>query len=282
MKAYGSPLGVAIHRPESMKSRERIPFPCGAAAGFPALPDEEAVSVRVVGRTESEALAKELDAYAYGIAHELRAPIRAIERAGKSLLAENGSCLEPGCRSKLRKMFKDVSHLASLSNALLELDRIGRVPLKPERIDLRVLVKPVMIKLMNSRPPREAEFRVPEGVGIFGDRDLLRIAFGHVLENAWRFTAGNARTVIEIGTAATGVESSLFVRDNGIGFDPAVKDRLFIPFGTLHPRTNGSGYGIGLAVVRRIIRRHGGRVWADGRPGQGATFFFALPGIRSA
>jgi light-regulated signal transduction histidine kinase (bacteriophytochrome) len=222
---------------------------------------------------ELDAVTKELDAYSYGVSHHLRAPIRVIDEAAKALLSETPLSLSAKSRDQLRRLLRETSFMASLSNALLELSRAGRAPLRQELHNVRALLKPIIFKLKTTMPTRQAEFHVPSDLEIFGDYDLLRIAFGHVLENAWKFTVGNDLTEIEIGETRIDGRGILFVQDNGIGFDPAEQDRLFVPFGILHSRTDYPGHGLGLAIVRRIVHRHHGRVWTVGQPHQGVTIF---------
>jgi len=226
---------------------------------------------------EIDAVTKELDGYAYGISHHLRTPIRIIDEAAKALLSETPLSLSAKSRDQLRKLVREASCMASLSNALLDLSRVGRAAMRLEVLSVRSLIKPLILKLKAGAPHRQAEFRITPDIEILGDFDLLRTAFSHLLENAWKFTAGTERTEIEIGETTIDGRNVLFIQDNGIGFDPAYEDRLFVPFGTLHSRTDYPGHGLGLAIVRRIVHRHHGRTWAVGQLEQGATFFLEFP-----
>jgi|GEM_PF-2934088 len=262
-------------REEDVRSSDRgpeLPRSCSDAISSENLQD--ALRRR---SAEIDAVTNELDAYAFGISHHLRAPIRVIDEAAKALLAENSFSLSAKNRDQLRRLVREASYMASLSNALLELSRVGRALLKPELHNIRALLKPIILKLKATVPGRPAAFQVPHDLEICGDFDLLRTAFGHILENAWKFTAGISPTEILVGSDRSGHEKVIFIRDNGIGFDPAHQDRLFVPFGTLHSRTDFPGHGLGLAIVRRIVHRHHGRIWATGKPDQGATFYMAFP-----
>jgi light-regulated signal transduction histidine kinase (bacteriophytochrome) len=159
---------------------------------------------------------------------------------------------------------------------VLRLSRVTRKEMSDERVDLSEIAKQVALELRTSQPERRAEIHVQDALAVRGDPSLLRAAMENLLGNAWKFTGKKPSARIEFGSVKEGSETAYFVRDNGAGFDMAYADKLFAPFERLHPATEFSGSGIGLAAVQRIIRRHGGRIWAQGAPGEGATFYFTL------
>jgi light-regulated signal transduction histidine kinase (bacteriophytochrome) len=170
--------------------------------------------------------------------------------------------------------------MAELIDALLALARVTRAPLRHEPVDLTALAEEVAADLRNNDPARQVDITIAPGLAAAGDPRLLRGALDNLLGNAWKFTGKTELARIEVGAAPSddpAKETVFFVRDNGAGFDMAHADRLFGAFQRLHGQAEFAGIGIGLASVQRIIARHGGRVWAEGVPGQGATFFFALP-----
>ena len=167
--------------------------------------------------------------------------------------------------------------MSELIDDLLELSRLNHSSVRKETVDLGVLAKAFADELRKSQPGRRVEFAIEEGLLVQGDRRLFRIALNHLLDNAWKFTQQHTRAKIELGVRQGDGEPTYFLRDDGAGFDMAYADKLFGPFQRLHSSTEFEGRGIGLAAVRRIIHRHGGRVWAEGAVGEGATFYFTLP-----
>jgi light-regulated signal transduction histidine kinase (bacteriophytochrome) len=171
--------------------------------------------------------------------------------------------------------------MGSLIDDLLDLSRVSRGPLRRETVDLSAVATGIIDELGRSQPEREVKFVTEEGLTAFADANLLTVALENLLGNAWKFTSKQPHAMIEFGsTACEGIEehTSFFVRDNGVGFEMAYSDKLFGAFQRLHGSEEFEGTGIGLATVQRIVRRHGGRVWAEGEVGQGATFFFTLDG----
>ena len=169
-----------------------------------------------------------------------------------------------------------------LIDTLLKFSRLTQVELKRETVDLSGLVQFIAAGLQLREPQRSATFTIAEGVTSYGDADLLRIVLENFLGNAWKYSARNKGAVIEFGVTEVAGEPAYFVRDNGVGIDMAYADKLFVPFQRLPGVTEFHGHGIGLATVQRIIKRHGGRVWAEGAPGKGATFYFTLPADNAA
>ena len=237
----------------------------------------EELEQRVAERTaQLEAANKELEAFSYSVSHDLRAPLRGIDGFSQALLEDYGDKLDEQGLDYLRRVRAATQRMSRLIDDLLNLSRITRGELRREAVDLSGLAGSVAEQLRQAEPERLVEFRFAEGVTAQGDPRLLRIALENLLGNAWKFTARTADAVIEFGATREGVEDVYFVRDNGAGFDMAYAGKLFGAFQRLHDVREFEGTGIGLATVQRIVRRHGGRVWAEGEPGRGATFYFTL------
>jgi signal transduction histidine kinase len=166
--------------------------------------------------------------------------------------------------------------MSELIDDVLYLSRVTRAEIREHEVDLSGLVSLLLERMREAEPVRTVELRIRPGVVVQGDGQLLRIAIQNLLDNAWKFTGQTPAARIEFGTSSATGEHAFFVRDNGVGFNMAYVDRLFGPFQRLHPATDFPGSGIGLATVQRIIHRHGGRIWAEGMEGQGATFHFTL------
>jgi light-regulated signal transduction histidine kinase (bacteriophytochrome) len=166
--------------------------------------------------------------------------------------------------------------MGQLIDDMLELSRVGRSEMRPTRVDLSVLAERVAAELREADPQRKAEFTIRPGLVAEGDSRLLRVVLTNMLGNAWKFTGRQPVARIEFGATQVDGTSAYYVRDNGVGFDMAYADKLFAPFQRLHARDEFPGTGVGLATVARIVRRHGGRAWAEGAVGKGATFYFTL------
>jgi light-regulated signal transduction histidine kinase (bacteriophytochrome) len=171
--------------------------------------------------------------------------------------------------------------MSQLIDDVLYLSRVTRADLREQDVDLSALANLILARLQETEPARKVQTKIRPGVVVTGDGQLLRIALENLLENAWKFTSKLAESRIEFGVTQASGEPTYFVRDNGAGFDMTYADRLFGPFQRLHAQGEFPGSGIGLATVQRIIHRHGGRVWAEGLIGQGATFQFTLGRARS-
>jgi light-regulated signal transduction histidine kinase (bacteriophytochrome) len=166
--------------------------------------------------------------------------------------------------------------MAGLVDELLELSRIGRATMKMEILNLSAMAKSILFDLQKAQPGRLADFKISPHIEAHGDRQLMRIALKHLLANAWKFSSKCLRTEIEFGSAADSGVTVYFVRDHGVGFDMALRNKLFVPFQRFHSRLDYPGNGVGLAIARRIIHRHRGRVWVESEAGKGTTFFFTL------
>ena len=219
---------------------------------------------------------RELEAFAYSVSHDLRAPLRAIDGFSEALLQDYGDKLDAAGEDKLRRVRAAAQRLGALIDALLSLSRLTRREMKMERVDLGALARSVYHQLREAEPGRQASFLIAEGIEVHGDSEMLRVLLENLLGNAWKFTARQPAAEIELGMAKVDGQPAYFVRDNGAGFDMAYAKKLFGPFQRLHRQDEFPGDGVGLATVERIVRRHGGRVWAEGAVNQGATFFFTL------
>lgn len=237
----------------------------------------EELELRVHRRTaELQAANKELAAFSYSVSHDLRAPLRKIDGFSKALLQDYGQTLDPQAREYLNWVRESSQQMAQLIDDLLNLSKITRSEMRRESVDLTALARGIGAELRQRQPERDVSLVVQEGLTANGDSHLLKIALQNLLGNAWKFTEKRADPRIEFGTLPDAPGRTLFVRDNGAGFDMAYSDKLFGPFQRLHSHDEFEGTGVGLATVQRIVTRHGGRIWAEASVGQGATFFFTL------
>ncbi|UPT75663.1 MAG: ATP-binding protein [Elusimicrobiota bacterium] len=220
---------------------------------------------------------RELETFSYSVAHDLRAPVRAIDGFSSIILERCAPKLDAEDAGLLRRMGAAARGMGELIEAILELSQIARIAVHPERVDLSVLVRGIAASLREAQPARDVELVVAPGVAAWADPRLIQVVLRNLLENAWKYTAGRPKARVEFGTTQADGETAYFVRDDGAGFDSAFGGRLFTPFSRLHGKTEFPGSGIGLAIVGRIVKRHGGRVWADGKVGAGAAFYFTLP-----
>ncbi len=216
----------------------------------------------------------ELEQFAYSVAHDLRAPLRGISGFSQVLLEDYAAGLDEKGRDYLRRVMIAGQRMGRLIDGLLELSRVTRAEIRYETVDLSGLVEGIAEELKQSDPERRVEFVIEKGLVAEGDRQLLRVALENLLSNAWKFTEKRAR--IEFGVATHEGAPAYFVRDNGVGFDMAYADKLFGVFQRLHGPDEFEGTGIGLAMAARIVQRHGGRMWAEGEVGRGATISFTL------
>jgi PAS domain S-box-containing protein len=217
----------------------------------------------------------ELQAFSYAVAHDLRAPLRAIEGFSEALVEDHLEHLDESGRSALERIRRNVQRMGRMIDALLELSRLVRSTFEASEVDLSAMVREAVEALRESDPNREVTAFVEPDVMAVGDRGLLPLLVQNLVSNAWKFTSPHARATIEFGVTEREGERVFFLRDDGVGFDPRYADKLFKPFQRLHVDDFG-GSGIGLATAERIVRRHGGRIWAEGAVDGGATFSFTL------
>ncbi len=233
---------------------------------------------RVSERTaELKAANQELEAFSYSVSHDLRAPLRHIAGFVQLLSKDAGPRLSETSRHHLAVIDGATKKMASLIDDLLAFSRVGRVGMQTSAVELEPLVREVVAEFAAETRHRQVAWQIGPLPGVRADRALLRLVLLNLIGNAVKFTATRAATVIEIGAEVNGA-ATVFVRDNGVGFDPQYAHKLFGVFQRLHSQTEFEGTGIGLANVQRIIHRHGGEVWAEGALDAGATFFFSLPG----
>jgi len=219
---------------------------------------------------------RELETFSYSVAHDLRAPLRAIDGFSKLALDRYGELLGENGGDILRRLRAASERMDSLIESLLELSRTSRAAVHRGNVDLSALAEAAAVSLREAEPGREAEFVVAPGLRADADPHLAEIVVRNLLENAWKYSAVRPRARIEFGSEVRDGETSYFVRDDGVGFAPRDAGRLFTPFLRLHEGTEIPGNGIGLAIVARIVERHGGRAWAEGELGKGAVFHFTL------
>jgi signal transduction histidine kinase len=229
-----------------------------------------------------EAANQELEAFSSSVAHDLRAPLRAVGGFSEILLEDYGDRLDHEGRQHLHDIKESAQTMGHLIDDLLSLARVSRSELRRQRVDLSEIARSVAARLRNSEPARRVEFAIADGLGDDGDAGLLSIAIENLIGNAWKYSSKRANARIEMGTMPPDGRSIYFVRDNGAGFDMADYSKLFGVFQRLHSMQEFEGTGIGLATVQRIIRRHGGDIWAEAKVDHGATFFFTLSGDAAA
>ncbi|HET8580628.1 MAG TPA: PAS domain S-box protein, partial [Nitrospiraceae bacterium] len=232
---------------------------------------------RVFERTaQLEASNKELESFSYSVSHDLRAPLRSIDGFSLALLEDCADKLSAQGKDYLRRVRDATQRMARLIDDLLNLARVTREGMRRERVNLSMLARSIAADLKKTQPDRQVAFVIADGLVANGDAHLLRVALQNLLGNAWKFTSKRPKTRIEFGVIRQNGTPAYFVRDDGAGFDMVYAGKLFGPFQRLHSAKEFEGTGIGLATVKRVIRRHGGRVWAESAVGQGATFYFTL------
>jgi signal transduction histidine kinase len=232
---------------------------------------------RVQRRTaDLEASNKELEAFSYSVSHDLRSPLRAIDGFSLALLEDYSGVLDDEGRENLRRVRDNANRMGELIDSLLQLARLSRQELKATDVDLSMMAAEVECSLREIDPARGVIVRIAPDVHAHGDASLLRIVLENLLGNAWKFTSKHPSAIIEFGCAVVDGETRYFVRDDGAGFDMAYEAKLFGAFQRVHGQAEFPGIGIGLATTARIVRRHGGRIWAESQPDKGATFWFTL------
>ena len=225
---------------------------------------------------EAVAANRELEAFSYSVAHDLRAPLRSIDAFSQLLMEESADKLDKDGKVHLGYIRGSAQRMAQLIDDLLMLSSVARSDLRRARVDLSEMARAIVGQLQRTEPERRLGSAIQDDVVALGDERLLRIVMDNLLGNAWKFTAKKPLARIEFGMLPDARPTVYFVRDNGAGFDGAFAHKLFVPFQRLHTPGEFSGTGIGLATVGRIVHRHGGRVWAEGEVDRGATFYFTL------
>jgi PAS domain S-box-containing protein len=229
---------------------------------------------------ELESTNKELEAFAYSVSHDLRAPLRHTAGYAELLQKRIASALDEKSQRYMAMMLESAKRMGSLIDDLLSFSRIGRAETQKSLVSLDQLLKEALAEIRQDTEGRSISWKIGALPNFYGDRSMLRLALVNLLSNAVKFTRTRPDAEIEIGSAAgDGNEVVVFVRDNGVGFDMKYANKLFGVFQRLHPTDTFEGTGIGLATVQRILHRHGGKVWAEGLVNQGATFYFSAPRV---
>jgi PAS domain S-box-containing protein len=257
---------VEINREIAEKNREQLNVD----------PQNQELEVRVRERTgQLETINRELEAFCYSVSHDLRAPLRSIRGFSEVLLERYGSKVDAKGQTLLRRVCESSQIMDRLIEDLLKLSRVTRVELKRRTVNLSALAGEIADKLREAEPSRPVQFVIAPDLKAEGDERLLHVVLDNLLRNAWKFTSKRSETRIEVGLTSE-PECAFFVSDNGAGFDMAYADKLFGVFQRLHPLEEFDGTGIGLANVRRIVHRHGGRTWAEAKVDEGASFYFTV------
>ena len=226
---------------------------------------------------ELEVANRDLEAFSYTVSHDLRTPLTNINGYCQVILEIFGAGLDPQCREFVEVILSETVAMNELIKTLLDFSRLARKELALSSTDLSELAQAAASALMMHQPERSVSFQIAPGIRADCDPDLLRVVLDNLLGNAFKYTGRKEQAIIEFGVAKGEAELVYFVRDNGAGFDMAQAGKLFSAFQRLHSEREFNGLGIGLATVQRVIQRHGGRVWAEGAEGKGASFYFTLP-----
>jgi PAS domain S-box-containing protein len=239
---------------------------------------KEDLENKVAERTARlESANKELEAFAYSVAHDLRAPLRSVNNFSQKLLGAHAQQLDATGRTAVENIIGAARRMNELIDDLLKLSSVSRHELNCAPVNLSLLAETVLGELQKAEPERRVRLVVAPGLVAPADARMMKIVFENLLSNAWKFVAGQSSAEIEFGVIEGRGVRAFFVRDNGVGFSMEYAQRLFGAFERLHPPGEFPGTGIGLAIVQRIIHRHGGRVWAESRVSRGAAFYFTLP-----
>lgn len=226
--------------------------------------------------TALTAINRELEAFSYLVSNDLRAPLQAFDRLSEALLADYDGKLDARATDYIQRMRRASQRMGSVFDGLQSLFRVTSGEIHRETVDVSAMAAEIFEELQVSSPDRHVTVTISPNLSVSGDARLVRILLGNFISNAWKFTGNKADAAIEVGGEHVEGESRLFVRDNGVGFDMINAHKLFGAFQRLHSQSEFPGMGIGLATARRIVNRHGGRCWAEGAVGEGATFYFTL------
>jgi two-component system sensor histidine kinase/response regulator len=234
---------------------------------------EELVEERTTALT---AINRELEAFSYSVSNDLRAPLLAFDGLSQALLADYAGGLDDRAKDYLQRMRRASQRMGSVFEGLQSLFRVTSGEIHREQVDISSMAAESADEMRASNPEREVTVKIAPDLGVSGDARLMRILLGNLINNAWKFTGPKPDATIEVGCERVEGEDRQFVRDNGVGFDMLYSHKLFGAFQRLHSQSDFPGMGIGLATVRRIVNRHGGKCWAEGAVGEGATFYFVV------
>jgi two-component system, sensor histidine kinase and response regulator len=234
---------------------------------------ETLVEERTIALT---AINRELEAFSYSVSHDLRGPLVSFDDISEKLLEKYGKQLDGGATDYILKMREASRRMTSVFDGLQMLFRLTGGEIRREEVDVSALAQQVVDELEAESPNRKVDVQITPGITASGDQRLVRILLANLINNAWKFTSTTPSAQIAVGSEMVDGDSRIFVRDNGVGFDMIDTHRLFGAFQRLHSQSDFPGAGIGLATARRIVNRHGGRIWAEGVVGEGATFYFVL------
>ncbi|MBE9167267.1 hypothetical protein IQ238_06890 [Pleurocapsales cyanobacterium LEGE 06147] len=242
------------------------------------VPDLVATKKALSKRTaQLEAANKELESFSYSVSHDLQTPLRVINGFSDVLWERHCDKFDHQEKHYLQRIKANTKRMSELIDTLLQLSQITRSQMQLTTVDLSAIATEIAAELQSTQPDRQVEFKITPGLIANGDRSLLRIVMNNLLDNAWKYTSKRMSALIEFDVITSSKQPPTYlIRDNGAGFDPTYADKLFIPFQRFHSEAEFPGTGIGLATVQRIIYRHGGCVWAEGNPEQGAVFYFSL------
>jgi len=234
---------------------------------------ETLVEERTIALT---AINRELEAFSYAVSHDLRAPLTQFDGLSKTLLESDGKLLDKRTTANLKKMREASERMSSVFDGLQMLFRLSSGEIRREVVDVSALSRQIIDELHAASPRHKVEVKISPDVTVSGDRRLVRILLANLINNALKFSGTKKPARISIGSEVVEGETRVFVKDNGVGFDMIDSHRLFGAFQRLHSQSEFAGVGIGLATARRIVNRHGGRIWAEGAVGDGATFYFVI------
>jgi signal transduction histidine kinase len=267
-----------LHRNTMLLQRKNEELREALARAFSAEQEVQKLNRHLEGRLEELSIANtELETFSYSVSHDLRGPLSRMLGFSRALLEFHADALDEEGKLYLNRIASAAQQTTQLVDDLLKLSRLTRAELRREPVDLSEMARSIAADLQSRDPGRTVDFRAAPDARTYGDSNLLRAALANLLENAWKFTGNVEHPAIEFGARFVEGPPVFFVKDNGAGFDMNAAQKLFTPFQRFHSTSQFEGTGIGLATVDRIIRRHGGRVWAEAEPGRGAAFFFTVP-----
>jgi signal transduction histidine kinase len=271
-------LQYLLHRVEDVTEFVRVQRASGDEAYRRLLKLNAELELRVQDRTKRlEDTIKELESFSYSVSHDLKAPLRAIDGFSRILVEEHNDRLDEDGRRVLGIIRASTLKMGDLIESLLALARLGRKQLQMVELDMQTLTGSIFSEIRSSCMDRQLELRCGPLHRVHGDPTLIQQVLTNLLSNAVKFSRDSSPAIVEVRSEAADRDVIFSVRDNGVGFEMAYADKLFGVFQRLHTEREFDGTGVGLAIVQRAIHRHGGRVWAEGRPREGATFFFSLP-----